>query len=111
MGIGVAALFILAAVAEIAGCFAFWVVFRLSAPALWLIPGGLALGVFAYLLTLAPADTAGRAFAGYGGIYIASALLWLWLVEGRVPDRYDLIGAAFCLLGAAVILLAPRGMA
>jgi small multidrug resistance family-3 protein len=109
MVFGVTALFLLAAVAEIAGCFAFWAVVRLSAPALWLVPGGLALGVFAYLLTFAPPDAAGRTFAGYGGVYIATAILWLWLVEGRVPDRYDLIGAALCLLGAAIILMAPRG--
>ena len=108
---GVSALFLIAAMAEIAGCFAFWMVFRLSASGLWLVPGGLALGLFAYLLTLSSADAAGRTFAGYGGIYIVTALLWLWLVEGRVPDRYDVIGAALCLLGAAVILLAPRGVA
>jgi small multidrug resistance family-3 protein len=54
------------------------------------------------------ADHAGRAFAAYGGVYIAASLVWLWLVEGTRPDRWDLIGAAICLIGAAVILLGPR---
>lgn len=107
---GMVVLFMLAAVAEIAGCFAVWAVVRLGASALWLLPGMAALGLFGWLLTLSQADAAGRTFAGYGGVYITTALLWLWLVEGRVPDRFDLAGAVLCLLGAAVILLAPRGL-
>src|SRR3546814_4502477 len=54
-------------------------------------------------------DLAGRAYAAYGGVYIAAALLWLWAVEGAKPDRWDLIGAAVCLGGAAIILFGPRG--
>jgi small multidrug resistance family-3 protein len=53
-------------------------------------------------------DFAGRAYAVYGGIYIVSSILWLWAVEGNRPDRWDMIGATICLLGAAVILMAPR---
>ena len=107
--VNTAALFVAAAIAEIAGCFAVWAVVRQGASGLWLLPGALALALFAWLLTFAPADAAGRAFAGYGGVYISAALVWLWLVEGRAPDRFDLAGAALCLLGAAVILFAPRG--
>lgn len=68
-----------------------------------------ALALFAWLLTLVEADHAGRAYAAYGGVYIASALLWLWLVESSPPDRWDIAGAAVCLLGAAIILFGPRG--
>lgn len=75
---------------------------------LWLIPGLLALAGFAYLLALSPALTAGRSFAAYGGVYIAASLGWMWAVEGIRPDRADLIGAAFAVIGAAIILLAPR---
>lgn len=64
--------------------------------------------LFAYLLTLVDTDTAGRAYAAYGGIYIASALAWLWVVEGVRPDRWDLTGTVLCLAGTAVILLGPR---
>ncbi len=97
-----------AALAEIAGCFAFWAVFRLDRSMLWLVPGFLLLALFAYLLTLVETDGAGRAFAAYGGIYIGASLAWLWLVEGMRPGRWDLVGAAICIVGAAVILFAPR---
>lgn len=102
-------LFIAAAIAEIAGCFAFFAWWRNGASALWLAPGLASLVAFACLLALAPADAAGRTYAAYGGIYIAAALAWLWIAEGIRPDRYDLAGAAICILGAAVILYSPRG--
>lgn len=101
--------FIAAACAEIAGCFAVWAVLRLGRSPLWLVPGMLSLAVFATLLALSPTDQAGRAFAVYGGVYIAASLVWLWAVEGMRPDRFDLIGGAVCLAGAAIILWAPRG--
>jgi small multidrug resistance family-3 protein len=97
-----------AAVCEIAGCFAFWAWLRLGKSALWGVPGMIALALFALLLTRVGAGFAGRAFAAYGGVYIAVSLGWLWAVEGVRPDRWDLIGAALCLTGAAAILLAPR---
>jgi small multidrug resistance family-3 protein len=97
-----------AAVAEIAGCFAFWAWLRLDKPIFWLIPGMASLALFAYLLTLVQAGYAGRAYAAYGGVYIAASLIWMWMVEGARPDRWDIIGAAVCLAGTAVILFAPR---
>lgn len=100
--------FIAAALAEIAGCFAFWSWWRLEKSPLWLFPGVLSLVAFAWLLTFAQTDAAGRAYAAYGGIYIAASLVWLWLAEGVRPDRWDLTGAAICLVGASVILFAPR---
>ena len=101
-------IYALAALAEIAGCFAFWAWLRLGKSALWLVPGLLSLAAFAWLLTLIPTDQAGRAFAAYGGIYIAASLAWLWAAEGVRPDRWDLLGAAICLVGAGIILWAPR---
>lgn len=97
-----------AAVAEIAGCFAFWAWLRLDKSAWWIMPGLASLALFAYLLTLVDSAAAGRAYAAYGGIYIASSLAWLWLVEGVKPDRWDAIGAGICLIGAAIIIAAPR---
>ncbi|WP_315899678.1 YnfA family protein [Qipengyuania gaetbuli] len=102
------AIFLGAAFFEIAGCFAFWAWARLGKSAWWLAPGVLSLVIFAWLLTLAPTDAAGRAYAVYGGIYIAASLLWLWIVERQQPDRWDVTGAAVCILGAVIILLAPR---
>ena len=103
-----AAIYIAAALAEIAGCFAFWAWLKLGKSALWLVPGMVSLAVFAYLLTLVEVEAAGRAYATYGGVYIAASLMWLWAFEGMRPDRWDLTGAAICLAGAAVILLGPR---
>jgi len=97
-----------AALAEITGCFAFWAWLRLGRSILWLVPGMASLALFAWLLTLSPADAAGRAFAAYGGIYILASLLWLWASEGVRPDRWDLAGTLVCLLGAALILFGPR---
>ena len=101
--------YIAAALAEIAGCFAFWAWLRLGKSAWWIAPGLASLAAFAWLLTLVDTGHAGRAYAAYGGIYIVTALLWLWLAEGARPDRWDMIGAAVCLLGGAIILFGPRG--
>ncbi len=100
--------FALAAVAEIAGCFTFWAWLRLGKSPLWLLPGMASLALFAFLLTRVDSDAAGRAYASYGGVYILSSILWLWAVEHRAPDRWDILGAAVCMVGAAIILFGPR---
>src|SRR3546814_10394861 len=82
-----------AALAEIAGWFAFWAWLRLDKSIWWIVPGMASLALFAWLLTLVDAEHAGRTYAAYGGAYIVSALLWLWAVEGAKPDRWALIGA------------------
>ncbi|MEN2976666.1 YnfA family protein (plasmid) [Tistrella bauzanensis] len=108
-------IYALAAAAEIAGCFAFWAWSRLDGgarldrSALWLVPGVISLIAFAWLLTRVDAAFAGRAYAAYGGIYILSSLIWMWVAEGSRPDRWDVAGGAMCLAGAAIILFAPRG--
>ncbi|NYZ13233.1 YnfA family protein [Azospirillum sp. RWY-5-1] len=103
------AVYALAALGEIAGCFAFWAWLRLGASPWWALPGIASLTLFALLLTRVDVDFAGRAFAAYGGVYIAASLLWLWAVEGMRPDRWDLVGATLCLSGVALILWGPRG--
>ncbi len=102
------AIYAAAAFCEIAGCFAFWAWLKLSKPILWLAPGAALLIAFASLLTLVPSEAAGRAYAAYGGVYILASLVWLWLVEGQMPDRWDVTGSLLALAGAAVILFAPR---
>ena len=101
-------LFTLTALAEIGGCFAAYSVLRLHKHPLWLFPGAGALVLFAWLLTLHPVEGAGRVYAAYGGVYIVSSLAWLWFVEGQIPDRWDVAGASLCLMGAGLIMLAPR---
>jgi small multidrug resistance family-3 protein len=104
-----ALIYIGAALAEIAGCFAFWAWLRMGKSLLWLAPGMASLILFAWLLTRVDSDAAGRAYAAYGGIYICASLFWLWSVESVRPDRWDIGGAALCLAGTCVILLGPRG--
>lgn len=103
-----ALIYIAAAFAEIAGCFAFWAWLRLNASALWVLPGVASLCLFAYLLTIVESALAGRAYAAYGGVYIGASLLWMWLVEKSPPDRWDVAGASLCIIGAATIIYAPR---
>lgn len=99
------AIYAAAALAEIAGCFAFWAVVRSGKSGWWLLPGIATLALFAWLLTLSPADAAGRA---YGGIYIAASLGWLMLVEQVAPTRWDMIGVALALAGCIIILAQSR---
>ena len=98
------AFFVLAAILEIAGCFAFWVWVRRDAVS-WVVVLGIAsLVAFALVLTRIDSAFAGRAYAAYGGIYIASSLAWLWVVERQVPTRADVLGAALAIVGALVII-------
>jgi small multidrug resistance family-3 protein len=97
-----------AAFSEIAGCFAFWAWLRSGRSPMWLLPGVTCLVLFAYLLTRVDVAFAGRAYAAYGGIYIASSLAWLFFVECIAPDRWDYLGAVVCLIGAGIILFGPR---
>ncbi|MCJ8347783.1 YnfA family protein [bacterium] len=97
-----------AAIFEIMGCFAFWAVLRLGKSSWWIFPGLLSLIAFAYLLTKIDTAFAGRAYAAYGGIYIISSVLWLWLIENQTPDLWDCSGALLCLIGALIILLGHR---
>ena len=103
-----AAIYVAAALAEIAGCFAFWAVLRQGASPLWIGAGVLSLIAFAWLLTLVDVEAAGRAYAAYGGVYVAASLGWLWAVEGVRPDRWDLTGSVICVAGAAIVLFGPR---
>lgn len=108
MNLATLALYASAAIAEIAGCFAFWAWLRLGKPIWWLVPGVASLMLFALLLTRVDTVAAGRTYAAYGGIYIVGSLTWLWLVEDLRPDRWDLLGGAVCLVGAAIIIGGPR---
>ena len=102
------AFYVAAAVVEIGGCFAFWAWLRLGKSVYWILPGIMSLVIFAVLLTRVESIFAGRTFAAYGGIYIAASLFWLWLIEGQRPDKWDILGASICIVGAAVILFGQR---
>jgi len=101
------ALFALTALAEILGCWLPYRVLREGASPWWLLPGAASLALFAWLLTLHP-QAAGRTYAAYGGMYIAMALAWLWLVDGVRPTPWDLAGVVLALGGMALIAFQPR---
>jgi len=102
------ALFLLAAVAEIGGAWLVWQGVREHRGLIWIGGGMVCLGGYGFVATLQPDPNFGRILAAYGGVFVAGSLAWAMLLDGFRPDRYDLIGAAVCLLGVAVIMYAPR---
>ena len=103
------ALFALAALAEIGGAWLVWQGWREHRGLLFVAAGVIALGAYGFVATFQPDPHFGRVLAAYGGVFVAGSLAWGMLVDGFRPDRYDLIGAAICLAGVAVIMYAPRG--
>jgi small multidrug resistance family-3 protein len=101
-------LFLLAAAAEIGGAWLIWQGWREHRGLLWIAAGIVALGAYGFAASLQPDPHFGRILAGYGGIFVAGSLLWGVVVDRFRPDRWDLTGAAICLLGVAVIMYAPR---
>ncbi len=102
-------LFVLAALAEIGGAWLVWQAVREHRGPLLAAGGVLALAGYGFVATLQPDPHFGRVLAGYGGIFVAGSLAWGVAVDRFRPDRYDLIGAAICLVGVAIIMYAPRG--
>jgi small multidrug resistance family-3 protein len=101
-------LFVLTAVAEIVGCYLPYLWLRHGRSGWWLLPSAMSLALFAWLLSLHPGP-AGRTYAAYGAVYVAAAVVWMAIVEGQRPDRWDLIGVAVALLGMGIIVLGhPR---
>ena len=100
-------LFVLTALAEIAGCYLPYLVLRQGKTPWLLLPGALSLALFVWLLSLHPM-AAGRTYAAYGGVYVAVAVFWLWWIDGVRPDRWDLVGAAVALLGMGIIAFGPH---
>jgi small multidrug resistance family-3 protein len=101
-------LFLLAAVAEIGGAWLVWQGVREHRGLLFVGAGMVALGAYGFFATLQPDPHFGRILAAYGGVFVAGSLAWGVIVDGFRPDRYDLGGAAICLIGVAVIMYAPR---
>jgi len=102
------ALFVLAAIAEIGGAWLVWQGVREHRGGVWIGAGIVALGAYGFVATLQADANFGRILAAYGGIFVAGSLAWGIVADGFKPDRYDLIGAAVCLIGVAVIMYAPR---
>ena len=102
------ALFFVTAVAEIVGCYLPYLCLKEGRSAWLLVPAALSLALFAWLLSLHP-TAAGRVYAAYVCVYIFTAILWLWSVEGIRPTAWGLVGASVSLAGMTIIMFAPRG--
>jgi small multidrug resistance family-3 protein len=102
-----AALFVITALAEITGCYLPYLWLKRNGSPWLILPGAASLAAFAWLLSLHP-TAAGRVYAAYGGVYVTMAILWLWVVDGVRPDRWDLIGGAVALMGMVIIMGSPR---
>jgi Uncharacterized conserved protein len=100
-------LFVGTAIAEIVGCYLPYLWLTKSAPAWVLLPAAVSLMLFVWLLTLHPA-AAGRVYAAYGGVYVATAIMWLWVIDGLRPTIWDLVGATVAIIGMSIIMFAPR---
>ncbi|WP_028934125.1 YnfA family protein [Pseudonocardia spinosispora] len=103
-------LFVLAAVAEIGGAWLVWQGVREQRGLAWIGAGIVALGLYGFVATLQPDANFGRILAAYGGVFVAGSLAWGMVLDGYRPDRYDVVGAAVCLVGVAIIMYAPRGV-
>jgi small multidrug resistance family-3 protein len=100
-------LFVLAGLAEIGGGYLMWLWWRDGRAWPVGLAGGLILVLYGIIPTYQPVHF-GRVYAAYGGVFVVLSVLWGWAVDRVAPDRYDVIGAAVCLLGVAVIMYAPR---
>jgi len=101
-------LFGLAAVAEIGGAWLVWQGVREHRGPGWAGAGVVALGLYGFVATLQPDPHFGRILAAYGGVFVAGSLIWGVMVDGFRPDRWDVLGAAVCLLGVAIVMYVPR---
>lgn len=101
-------LFVLAAIAEIGGAWLVWQGVREHRGIAWIGAGIVALGAYGFVATLQDDAHFGRILAAYGGIFVAGSLAWGMVMDGFRPDRYDVAGAALCLVGVAVIMYSPR---
>lgn len=100
-------LFLVTALAEILGCYLPYLWLKRNGSAWLLLPAAASLATFAWLLSL-HSTAAGRVYAAYGGVYVVTAILWLWTVDGVTPDRWDVVGGAVALAGMMIIMFAPR---
>lgn len=100
-------LFLITAMAEIIGCYLPYLWIKHDKSILLLVPAAICLSLFVWLLTLHP-TAAGRVYAAYGGVYVFTAVLWLWIIDGIKPTTWDIAGALISLFGMAIIIFAPK---
>lgn len=101
-------LFLLAALAEIGGCWLIWQAVREQRPWWFALGGVAALAAYGFVATAQPDGHFARVLAAYGGIFIVGSLAWGMVLDGFRPTRWDVAGALLCLVGVGFMMLAPR---
>ncbi|MDX2076152.1 MAG: YnfA family protein [bacterium] len=100
-------LFALTALAEITGSYLVYSILK-HGRSIWLfVPATLLIMLFVWLLTLHP-GAAGKTYAAYGGMYITFSFIWMWVIEGKQPNSWEIIGVLISLVGMSIIILAPQ---
>ena len=102
-------LFLAAGVCEIGGGYLVWLWLREGRGIALGVLGGLVLFAYGVLPAFQPQAPFGRVYAAYGGVFVVLSLVWGWAVDGVRPDRYDVVGGMVCVVGAAIVMGAPRG--
>jgi small multidrug resistance family-3 protein len=100
-------LFLLAGLCEIGGGWLVWQWLREGRQFSWGLIGAFVLILYGIIPTLQPSHF-GRVYAAYGGFFIVLSLLWGWMLDGDIPDRFDLVGGSISLLGVLVMMYWPR---
>jgi len=100
-------LFTVTALTEIVGCYLPYLWLREGGSAWLLVPAAFSLACFVWLLSVHP-TAAGRIYAGYGGVYVCVAMLWLWTIDGVRPSLTDWVGMSVSLLGMGIIMFGPK---
>jgi len=102
--------FVLAGIFEIGGGYLVWIWLREGKSMIYAVTGAVALILYGVIPTLQPSNANfGRVYATYGGIFIILSILWGWKIDNIIPDKFDLIGGTIAVIGAAIIIYAPRG--
>lgn len=100
-------LFLVAGLCEIGGGWLVWQWMRAGKGLSWGFVGGAILILYGIIPTFQPAHF-GRVYAAYGGFFIGLSLLWGWIIDGNMPDRFDIVGAVVSLVGVGIIMYWPR---
>lgn len=108
MGMKAIVVFLLSGLAEIGGGYLIWLWLRDGRSAVLGLLGAAALFLYGVIATWQVFPFFGRVYAAYGGVFIVLSVLWGWLIDKQAPDAYDWLGAAVCVAGVAIMVLAPR---
>ncbi|CAM5412456.1 hypothetical protein SSPIM334S_07914 [Streptomyces spiroverticillatus] len=90
------ALFVIAALFEIAGVWLVWQGLREHKGWIWICADVIALGLYGFVAPLQADGNFGRILAAYGGIFVAGSIAWGMVANGYRPDRYDITSAVIC---------------